>query len=167
LINQNQPIAKITNIAGFNGKVFLRPLSRYFDDYISCGKLSLGSSPDDAKRITLEFIKGQGKKRRFKFDGINTELKAKNLVGKYLFVKASPNEDINLVSNQLIGYEVINEKEEYIGKLTDVMWLPKNDAYIVNDGKKEYLIPIIPEIIKSFNHEEKRIIITTMDGLLD
>ena len=82
-------------------------------------------------------------------------------------MEASSNEDINLVSNQLIGYEVVNEKEDYIGKLTDVMWLPKNDAYIVNSGKKEYLIPIIPEIIKSFNHEEKKIIITTMDGLLD
>ena len=85
---------------------------------------------------------------------------------KKLSIK-SPDEKINLVSNQLIGYDVINERGDSIGKLIDVMWLPKNDAYVVNNGKKEFLILIIPEFIKNFNHKEKNITIITMDGLLD
>ena len=54
-----------------------------------------------------------------------------------------------------------------IGQLKDVMWLPTNDAYVINNGSKEYLIPIIPEIIKHFDHELQLIVIVPMDGLLD
>ena len=47
------------------------------------------------------------------------------------------------------------------------MWLPNNDAYIINNGEKELLIPIIPEVVKYLDHKEQKIIITMMDGLLD
>ena len=57
------------------------------------------------------------------------------------------------------GYEV--------GVLQDVMWLPNNDAYVIQNDKKEYLIPIIPEVIKKLDHKSQKIIISPMDGLLD
>ena len=41
----------------------------------------------------------------------------------------------------------------------------KSSIYL--SGKKEFLILIIPEFIKNFNHKEKNITIITMDGLLD
>ena len=54
-----------------------------------------------------------------------------------------------------------------VGDLKDVMWLPSNDAYVIQNKDKEYLIPIIPELIKKIDHKFQRIIITPMDGLLD
>ena len=47
------------------------------------------------------------------------------------------------------------------------MWLPNNDVYIIKNGKKEYLIPIVPEIIKKVEHTSNMIIIKVMDGLLN
>ena len=40
-----------------------------------------------------------------------------------------------------------------IGELVNVMWLPSNDIYIIKNGEKEYLIPIIDEIIKKLDYD--------------
>ena len=92
---------------------------------------------------------------------------AERIVGKTLFVEASPDDNINMISKNLIGYNVVTDKGDMVGQLKDVMWLPTNDAYVINSGSKEYLIPIIPEIIKHFDHELQLIVIVPMDGLLD
>ena len=47
------------------------------------------------------------------------------------------------------------------------MWLPSYDAYIIKDEIKEYIIPIIPEIIENFDYNNRKIIIKVMDGLLN
>ena len=47
------------------------------------------------------------------------------------------------------------------------MWLPANDVYIVLNGDKESLIPVIDEIIIRLDLESKKIIIADIDGLLD
>ena len=47
------------------------------------------------------------------------------------------------------------------------MWLPANDVYVVFNGIKELLIPIVPEIVLSLDHENKEIIISSIDGLID
>ena len=53
------------------------------------------------------------------------------------------------------------------GILKDIMWLPANDVYIVLNGDKESLIPVIDEIIIRLDLESKKIIIADIDGLLD
>ena len=47
------------------------------------------------------------------------------------------------------------------------MWLPNNDIYVIKNGSQEFLIPVIPEVIKRLDHDKKIILITPMDGLLD
>ena len=47
------------------------------------------------------------------------------------------------------------------------MWLPSHDAYIIEKESKEYIIPIVPEIIKKVDYESRNIIIKVMDGLFN
>ena len=162
-----QPIATVTSTCGLDGDVRLRPLSRSFEDYIGDGRLMLGTTSNQSELIQLELITGIGKKRRFKFQGVDTLNDAERIVGKTLFVEASPDDNINMISKNLLGYNVVTDKGDMVGQLKDVMWLPTNDAYVINSGSKEYLIPIIPEIIKHFDHELQLIVIVPMDGLLD
>ncbi len=166
--NTIHPIAKITNTSGLKGNVCLLPLSRYFDDYIEKKKyMLLGYSPSKSKTICLELVQGFGKRRRFKFKGVDSIMTAKKIVGQTLFIKTSVDDKINLISRQLLGYEIVTQEGEIVGNLKDVIWLPNNDAYLINNDQKEYLIPIIPEVIKYLDHDNQRIIIVPMDGLLD
>lgn len=162
-----QPIATITNTAGFKGDLKLRPLSRYFEDYISQSNLLIGLSSNDFKKYSLEDIKGHGKKRRFKFEGLTNASEAKKLIGYTIFIKADRNDKITLISKEILGYQIITTDNIIVGQLKDVLWLPSNDVYIVDGIKKEILIPIIPEIVKSINFSKKQVIIEPIDGMLD
>ena len=161
------PIATITKAKGKHGNVMLRPLSRYFDEYIDQNRLLLGLSITQFDIIRLELISGIGKKRRFKFQGVDNIIEAEKIVGHTLFVQADAEDEINLISKDILGYSLVTDNGSIIGELKDVIWLPNNDVYVIQSNEKEYLIPIIPEVIKKLDHKAQRIIITPMDGLLD
>ena len=161
------PIAKVTKTSGLKGDVCLKPLSRYFDRYITDEKLLIGSSLDQSNKIRVEMINGIGKKRKFKFLGFDSLDSAKTIIGKTIFVQTSLDAKINWISRDILDYKVLDELGNLIGRISDVMWLPNNDAYIIKKGKKEYIIPIIPEIIKKVDYKDRIIIIKAMDGLLN
>lgn len=68
----------------------------------------------------------------------------------------------------LIGLEVVNEKGEQIGTLTDVLTTGANKVYVVQkpDGK-ELLLPVIPDCILSVSLEEKKVTAYVLPGLED
>ena len=165
--NQFHPIAEITTTSGFSGEVRLKPFSRYSIDYIMEKSLQIGTSYKNMNKLKLEKAIGNGKKMRFKFEGIDSHNKAKDMVGKTIFAYANKDDEINLIANYLIGFRVVTDSGINVGILKDVLWLPANDVYVVFNGEKELLIPIIPEIILSLDYQNKEILISTIDGLID
>ena len=81
-------IAKITNTSGFRGEVKLKPLSRYSIDYIMTKDLHIGQIENNLSSLKLESKVGDGKKMKFKFQGIDTHTEAKNIVGKIIELKS-------------------------------------------------------------------------------
>ena len=162
-----QPIAKISSLYGLHGAVKLTPLSRYFEDYINYKHFMMGSSRSDLKEIVLDEIMGCGKKRIFKFNGFNSVNDAKNIKGKIIYKRVSKDEKINLISEDILGWDIIDSLGKKVGTLINIMWLPNNDVYIIKNGDKEYLIPVIEEIIKKVDYDKKEININSIDGLID
>ena len=66
----------------------------------------------------------------------------------------------------LIGLQVKTTDNVWLGEITDVLTLPANDVYIVQDGSNEYLIPAIKDVIKKVDLEQGHILIEPLDGLL-
>ena len=50
---------------------------------------------------------------------------------------------------------MIDESGNFVGCIIDVIWLPSHDAYIIEKKIKEYIIPIIPEIIKKVDYDKE------------
>ena len=74
--------ASITSTSGLNGNVKLKPLSRFFDEYIIEGNLFIGDSLDKLQNCYVEHIKGLGKSRSFKLKNHDSASDAKSLIGK-------------------------------------------------------------------------------------
>ena len=165
--NLFQPIASITSTSGLAGNVKLKPLSRFFDDYIIDGKLYIGDSIDKLQDCYIEYIKGIGKSRSFKLKDHNSRYDAKILIGKRIFIKANISDKITYVGKHVVGYQVRSSSGELIGELKDVMWLPNNDIYVIQNSEKEILVPVISEFVKEVRHEKSLIIIEPIEGLLD
>ena len=127
----------------------------------------IGSSVDQSNKVNVEMINGIGKKRKFKFSGFDSIDSAKTIIGKTIFVQTSKDSEINWISKNILNYKVIDESGNLVGHIIDVMWLPSHDAYIIEKESKEYIIPIVPEIIKQVDYENRNIIIKIMDGLFN
>ena len=68
----------------------------------------------------------------------------------------------------LIGMEVFDEEDNYIGKLTDVLETGANDVYeITTEDDKTYLFPAIKECIKKVDMEKRKITAYVMPGLME
>lgn len=96
---------------------------------------------------------------------------AKSLVGKTIYAKR---EDIEVDENRyliqdLIGMKVLNvDTDENYGVVQDVIKTGANDVYsIKNDEGKEYLIPVIGDVIKDISLETNHISIKPIQGLFD
>ena len=166
MTKQVHPVAEITTTSGYVGEVRLKPFSRFSIDYIMEKTLQIGTSYDNLIDLKLEKAIGNGKRMRFKFEGINSELKAKNIIGKTIYASTRADDEINLIASDLIGFDVVTNTAEFVGELKDVMWLPANDVYVVFNGKKELLIPIVNEVVLSVDYDKKEILIANIDGLI-
>ena len=166
MIKQSHPVAEITTTSGFMGEVRLKPFSRFSIDYIMEKTLQIGTSHDNLMDLKLEKAIGIGKRMRFKFEGIDSELKAKNIIGKTIYANTKADDEINLIASDLIGFDVVTDTGDSVGELKDVMWLPANDVYVVFNGEKELLIPIVNEVVLSVDYDKKEILIANIDGLI-
>ncbi|MFZ2198321.1 MAG: ribosome maturation factor RimM [Thermodesulfovibrionales bacterium] len=68
---------------------------------------------------------------------------------------------------QIIGLAVYTTDGDIIGKVSEIFETGSNDVYVVKGLNKEYLIPAIRDVIKEINLNEEKIIIQTVEGLLD
>ncbi len=68
----------------------------------------------------------------------------------------------------LLGCSVETVDGRLLGKICDIIKTGSNDVYVVEDiTKKQVLIPVIDEVIKSVSIDEKRIVIEPLKGLID
>ena len=166
MFKQLHPVAEITTTSGYLGEVRLKPFSRFSIDYIMKKTLQIGTSYDNLIDLKLEKAIGNGKRMRFKFEGIDSELKAKSIIGKTIYANTKADDEINLIASDLIGFDVVTDTGDSVGELKDVMWLPANDVYVVFNGGKELLIPIVNEVVLSVDYDKKQILIASIDGLI-
>lgn len=158
-------IAKITRAAGLKGEVGIRPLIRQFDDYVD-KPLYIGFDVNLARDVKLEKVSGVDKKRIFLFEGSKNRDEAESMIGQLLFASITDDDPINMISPDLLGATVVADNGEIIGELVDMMSLPANDVYVIERGKKEVLIPVVPEIVRAVDVQMGIVTITPMDGLL-
>ena len=70
--------------------------------------------------------------------------------------------------HELIGFNVIDEKEQSIGTLVEIMQTGANDVYVVRraDGR-EVLLPVIASVVIAVETGNRQIRVRPIPGLLD
>ncbi len=160
-------IGKVTKVSGLKGEVRCKPLSRYFEEYIDEKPLFLGFSESINTSIELETIIPSGKRPKYRFCGVNTQKSAQSIIGQFVYAGVSEHDKINWISEELIGFEVVTTESTWVGILKEILWLPSNDVYVIQNEKREFLVPVVPEIVKNLDWECETLIISPMEGLLD
>ena len=117
----------------------------------------------DGKKYEVESARLHKRVVLMKFVGVDDRNAAELLVKKDLQV---PREDlVPLQKGQhyiydILGSAVYDLQDHELGKLTDVLRTGSNDVYVVTaDDGKETLLAAIPDVIKSIDEGEKKIVV--------
>ena len=159
-------IAKITKATGLKGAVGVTPLIRQFSEYVD-RDLFIGLDESFASDVKLANKYGTEKKPQFQFEGFDSRDEAESMIGKTIFASISDEDPINLISPDLLDSAVVTTSGEPVGRLVDMISLPNHEVYVISNGEKEVLIPVVPEFIHSVDLVKKTISISPVEGLLN
>lgn len=103
-----------------------------------------------------------------KFDYIDDENQAKNLVGCNVFIEEDNTEqDEHDIKDKLAGYKVF-DKNNFIGKVDSYLKIPSNTILsIKTDTGNEILIPLNEHFIVKINETNKELYLNLPEGLSD
>jgi len=68
---------------------------------------------------------------------------------------------------QIAGAEVILTDGRRLGTIEDIMPTGGHDVWVVRDGQREVLVPVIADVVKAMDLEARRVTIEAVPGLLD
>jgi len=162
-------IGKVVSTQGNKGEVNVLPLTDSIDRFKNLANVFLRNKNGQTV-VNIEKIRIQKDMVVLKLKDIENIEEAKTIVGSFLEVERKnavklPKDTYFIF--EIIGLEVYNENNVFLGKVENVISTGSNDIYIVKDkNEKELFIPAIREVVKDINLEKKRITINIVDGLI-
>ena len=164
-------IGQIVNTHGVKGEVKVKVFSDSLDRFEGMKRIDAAAAEDgaDARTLTICGLRYQKDMVLLTFEGIMDLTGAEKLKNFFLLVQESdlpPLPEGRYYIYQLEGITVW-EKDVCYGRLTEVLQPGGNDVYIVNDGKREILIPALKTVIKSVDIGQGRMEVELPAGLLE
>jgi 16S rRNA processing protein RimM len=163
-------IGKIVNTHGVKGEVKVIPLTDNPERYSKLKSVYI-ESPSGLLEYHLSGVKYLKNFVIVKFEEVEGMDAAEALKDKVLKIDRA--NAVKLPKNSfficdLIGCEVIEANGTVLGKLKDILQTGSNDVYtVVDENKREILIPALKSVVNEISIENKRITVTLPKGLLD
>ena len=119
---------------------------------------------------TIAAIAAHGRSMLITFVGIDDRTAAQRLTGMRVLVREAdlpkPDEG-EFYPHELHGFAMTTTDGRALGTIAETFSTGLNDVWIVRDGPREHLIPIIADVVREIDHDGRRVVIEPMPGLLD
>jgi len=161
-------IGQILTTHGIRGEVKVLPLTDNPKRYDELEYAYLELSPE-YKKVHIESVKYHQDVLLIKFKEYPDINAAEQLRNTYICItreQLMPLPPDHYYIFDLIGLNVY-EKENYLGKIKDVISTGSNDVYVVENDTKEILLPALKSVIKSIDLTNKKVFVELPPGLLD
>ena len=159
-------IGKIVNTHGIKGEVKVYPYTDDIDNLSKIKEVYFDEKLNDKHKV--KSCKIQKNMLIMKLESVNIVEEAAKLKDTNLYIikeDISDMEDTYYVED-LIGMDVIDEKDVVIGTITYVFNTGANDVYeIKSSDNKEIYIPAIKDVVKKVDVKSKKMYIEMMEGL--
>lgn len=163
-------IGKVIRAHGLKGDLKIIPFSYQPENFINDSRFALIA--DDGRMTKLlrsERIRNQGKQIILKLETIDTRNEAELTIGMGVLLNRQDLADADaeiLYPQQLKGLAVrVLSSAEVIGVIASSFSNGAHEIIVVRQGSNEYLIPLVDEIVVSFDDAE--MIIDPPPGLLE
>ena len=161
-------IGKIVSTHALKGEVRVQPWCDGADFIAQFKTLYFDSKGE--KPVALQSVRAHGNVVIMKLSCSDTPEDAQKLRNRILYMRREDAEleDGFYFISELKGCRVVDADDENIiyGKLTDVFQTGANDVWQVTEDK-DYLIPSVPDVVKSVDIEKGVIRIKPIKGIFD
>lgn len=163
-------VGKIVNTHGLRGDVKVVAWMDYPEDFEQLTTVYI-KTRTELKKLTVKNVKYQKNNLIVGFNELKDINEAEQFKNSILYADRDElgelPEGVHYIVD-LIGLDVVNEEGEKIGVLADVFNTGANDIYDVKrEGKKNLLLPVIDDVVKSIDIENGVITVHVMEGLDD
>jgi len=164
-------IGNIVNSKGIDGNLILVGCSKGLFLSKDC-EVFIGYTESFAEKYILaeDFI-GNINRSELSLKNIDSKEKTQELKEKALFATKEDilkNNEGYIFPDEIIGCRVLLlEDDSCIGEIIDIWDLPANDVWLVETEKGNLPLPVIDDVIKEIDLQNKVIKIILLDGLID
>ncbi|MED3953883.1 ribosome maturation factor RimM [Priestia aryabhattai] len=165
-------VGKIVNTHGVKGEIRIVSTTDFADErYEKGNKLYIfKEKQSEPVEVTVASHRRHKNFDLLTFEGyhnVNDVEQYKNCEVKIPEEQLTGLEDGEFYFHEIIGCTVKTEDGVEVGTVKEILTPGANDVWVVKKGGKEVLIPYIDDVVQSIDIEEKEIVITVMEGLLD
>jgi 16S rRNA processing protein RimM len=161
-------IARIAKPKGLRGEVFAELLTDFPERFDNLETVLLKGT--DIREVRLERFAFQKNRVVLKFGGIDSIDDAEHLRNVDVCVKeedAVALDEDEFFDFDLEGCAVESVAGSSVGMVTGVFRAGENVNLVVNDGKKEHMIPFVEAICTEVDIDAKKIVVDLPEGLLE
>ena len=162
-------IGRVIGPHGVRGLLKIESYARSEDTLLRAGRIYLKQSP--GKISEYEILSAVPRKgfSLIQLEGLDSRDQIESYRGAEILIrKAAVSRDENeYFWHELIGLRVFLETGRYLGTVKEIVPTAANDIYVVREGKEEFLIPAIHDVVKAIDLESGEMIISEVEGLLD
>ncbi len=155
---------------GLRGQVKVKPLTDEPARFERLREVRVELVSGEARRLHIRAVTILGASVYLRFDEIDNKDEADGLAGAYINIRYDeilPVENNTFYHFEVIGFEVVTSKGEFVGTVQKVMDLPANDVLMILGKGREYLVPVVKDVIKKVDRNNAQIVIEPIEGLLD
>jgi 16S rRNA processing protein RimM len=163
-------IGKVIRPHGLKGLLKIDSYAESIETFLTAGKVFLKGPSEETAEYAVASITPSSKSFLLKLDGLDTLEQAKTYRGWGLYILKRGlrrRGDDEYFWYELIGLPVYLDTGERVGVIVHILAAAGHDIFVVQQGDKEVLIPAVHDIIKEVDLENKKVVITEIEGLLD
>ncbi len=165
------PLGRISKPYGLHGEVRVVLYSGNLDSISKLNRFFIYKGEDENPvELKISNLRIKNNTTIVGLEGINTIEEALGIRGSIVMVDKSdlpePKKD-EYYWFQLIGLNVVTTEGNFIGTVKNLIDRELQSVLVVENNKKEFLIPMVDTIVRGVELEESEVIITPIEGLFD
>lgn len=160
-------VGKIVNTQGIKGELKIIPLTNEKERFEDFDRVFVGEDKEELSIDGIWYKKGFVIIKFDQYNNINDVLKYKE---QFIYIdkkNAIKLPEDNYFIFDIVGLEVFDMENKYLGEVVDVLQNGGADIYVIKKEDKQYMVPAVKEFIKDINIERKCMIISPIEGLIE
>jgi len=162
-------IGRVIGPHGVRGLLKIESYAHSEETLLTAGRIYLKQSSGKISEYEIVSAVPHRGGALIRVEGLDSREQAEAYCGAEILIRKATvsRDDDEYFWHELIGLRVYLETGRYLGTLEEIVSTAANDIYVVREGKEEFLIPAIHDVVKTIDLENGKMILSEVEGLLD